>query len=385
MGWTVLDPARRRVGIVGAGMAGAACARTLADAGCEVQVFDKSRGAGGRMATRRASGMPEAGAAQVAFFDHGVPWWTAQTPEFAAFLAQAEAAGRVQRWAPRLVGNAGNAGAAGSTGAPVQPVQAMPGWVGLPDMPALCRWMLRDIPLHTECQVSALEAAEGRWRVLRDGEPVAQGLDAVVVAIPPAQAAVLWETHRPHRPKWAARAQAHPMSPCWTLMALTDEPPGDPARAGAWDELLPPSPPLARVIRQDAKPGRLRRPGLAQWVAHADPGWSEQHLESSPQEVQAHLGRALEQALGTALTWRHAVVHRWRYAQVAQPVAGQQAGEQVGGARCEWDAQAGLGACGDYLGAGAGEGGGGVEAAWWSGRALARAILGLSPFTIPRR
>ena len=48
----------RRVGIVGAGVAGAACARALADAGCAVQVFDKSRGVGGRMATRRASWVP---------------------------------------------------------------------------------------------------------------------------------------------------------------------------------------------------------------------------------------------------------------------------------------------------------------------------------------
>lgn len=344
----------RRVGIVGAGVAGAACARALADAGCAVQVFDKSRGVGGRMATRRASWMPEAGAAQAAFFDHGVPWWTAQSPEFAAFLAQAEAAGRVQRWAPRLAGGVG------------APVPAGHGWLGLPDMPALCRWMLRDIPVRTECQVSALAAAEGRWSVLGGGEPLARDLDAVVVAIPPAQAAVLWA---PHRPQWAARALAHPMSPCWTLMALTDEPPGDPAGAGGWDELLPPSSPLARIIRQDAKPGRLRTPGLAQWVAHADPDWSQQHLESDAQDVQAQLARALEQALGTALRWRHAVVHRWRYAQVVEQQAGQDPGPVAADARCEWDGQAGLGACGDHLG------GGGIEAAWLSGQAVAHAML----------
>jgi predicted NAD/FAD-dependent oxidoreductase len=196
---------------------------------------------------------------------------------------------------------------------------------------------------------------------------VAHDLDAVVVALPPAQAAALWA---PHRPQWAARALAHPMSPCWTLMALTDEPPGDPARAEGWDELLPTAPPLARVIRQDAKPGRLRTPGLAQWVAHADPGWSQQHLESDAQDVQAQLGRALEQALGTALVWRHAVVHRWRYAQVVEQQTGQDPGPVAADARCEWDGQAGLGACGDHLG------GGGIEAAWLSGRELARRMLG---------
>ncbi|OZA10292.1 MAG: NAD/FAD-dependent oxidoreductase, partial [Hydrogenophilales bacterium 17-62-8] len=45
--------ARLRAGIVGAGIAGASCAGTLAAAGWEVDVFDKARGAGGRLSTRR--------------------------------------------------------------------------------------------------------------------------------------------------------------------------------------------------------------------------------------------------------------------------------------------------------------------------------------------
>jgi renalase len=42
-----------RVGIVGAGISGLAAARTLTHGGHEVVVFEKSRGVGGRMATRR--------------------------------------------------------------------------------------------------------------------------------------------------------------------------------------------------------------------------------------------------------------------------------------------------------------------------------------------
>ena len=42
-----------RVAIIGAGIAGIACARLLTDAGHSVRMFDKSGGIGGRMATRR--------------------------------------------------------------------------------------------------------------------------------------------------------------------------------------------------------------------------------------------------------------------------------------------------------------------------------------------
>ena len=49
-----MSAARSRVAVIGAGMAGATCARLLADAGLDVTLFDKSRGVGGRMSTRRA-------------------------------------------------------------------------------------------------------------------------------------------------------------------------------------------------------------------------------------------------------------------------------------------------------------------------------------------
>ena len=45
-----------RVAVVGAGMAGLAAARSLVDKGHEVVVFEKSRGLGGRAATRRRDG-----------------------------------------------------------------------------------------------------------------------------------------------------------------------------------------------------------------------------------------------------------------------------------------------------------------------------------------
>ena len=53
-----------RIGIVGAGICGLAAAAELAAAGREVAVFDKSRGIGGRLATRRVDAMS---------FDHGAP------------------------------------------------------------------------------------------------------------------------------------------------------------------------------------------------------------------------------------------------------------------------------------------------------------------------
>jgi len=63
--------------VIGAGMAGVACARTLVQAGHRVTVFEKSRGAGGRMATRET---------EFGTFDHGTQYFTVRNPLFARAL-----------------------------------------------------------------------------------------------------------------------------------------------------------------------------------------------------------------------------------------------------------------------------------------------------------
>jgi len=63
------------IAIIGAGIAGLACATRLQQAGHNVSVFEKSRGLGGRMSPRRTDQWQ---------CDHGAQYFTARTPEFLA-------------------------------------------------------------------------------------------------------------------------------------------------------------------------------------------------------------------------------------------------------------------------------------------------------------
>ena len=67
----------KHIAIVGAGMAGIACARTLVQAGHRVTVFDKSQGLGGRMSTRGSA---------FGTFDHGAQYFTVRDDRFALAL-----------------------------------------------------------------------------------------------------------------------------------------------------------------------------------------------------------------------------------------------------------------------------------------------------------
>lgn len=347
-------PVRTRVAVIGAGMAGASCARWMADAGLEVQVFDKSRGVGGRMSTRRASWADAGGAERQARFDHGTPGFTAHAPEFVRFVEQAGRDGLLSRWAPRVAPDG------------YAPLDEPGLWVPVPDMPALCRALLAGLPVHTACTVEALRHTPAGWALASGGSTVGEGFDAVVVAIPLQQAAALV---RPHQAEWAQRAEALPMLPSWVLMGVSD----DPVPTPAWDLAWPTSGPLAWVVRNDAKPGRERVPGLAHWVVHATAQWSQTQLESLAAEVQAALQAAVAAWLGHPLAWHHAAVHRWRYASVPRATHTGAPPAAVAQGRCLWDAPSGLGVCGDALG------GAGVEGAWCSARALAALITDRRP------
>src|SRR3546814_12903191 len=79
------------IAIIGTGIAGLSAARTLHDAGQAVHLFDKSRGSGGRMASKRS----DAGS-----LDLGAPYFTARDRRFGETVRQWPSEGGVDHWSP---------------------------------------------------------------------------------------------------------------------------------------------------------------------------------------------------------------------------------------------------------------------------------------------
>lgn len=329
-----------RVAVVGAGLAGAVCARQLSCAAWRVQVFDKARGAGGRLATRRASWQDVQGRPRTTKFDHGGAGFVATTPAFQAFAEQALRAGWLAAWTPLAAPGTPDPG---------------PMYVPVPDMPRLNRELLSGIDFGWDTPIDALQRYDDGWRLRSRGEPLPGLFDAVILAMPAAQSAALLSTHAP---SWAQAAANVVMQPCWTLMGVAEAP-----AAAPWDVARPDHAVIELLSRNERRPGREAQPDEAHWVVHARADWSREHLEQAGDWVQCRLQDAVAECLGEPVRWRHAVVHRWRYAQVGLPLAAP-------GDSFWWNAASGLGVCGDFLG------GLGAEGAWQSGAALADAMLG---------
>jgi renalase len=336
-----------RIAVIGAGMAGAALTRALVDEGAAVHVFDKSRGPGGRLATRRVAWVDAQRNSRVTAFDHGTPCFSAKDASFRAAVAQAVHAGWVTTWQPRLHPQSMPWSEAD---------QCSAHFVAAPDMPQWCRKLVDGALPHWEQAVQSLRRTPRGWVVESSDVLWADAFDAVLLALPPAQAAPLLA---PHQREWAQRASLTAMQPCWTLMGISDPV----ANVRCWDMARPEPGALGLVLRNESRPGREARHDEVHWVVHAKAGWSRAHVDQDSAWIASAMQHALVEWLGVPMRWHHAVAHRWRYAM-------PQVGRHAVTPSCWWEGGMRLGVCGDFLG------GGGVEGAWLSAQSLLQVMQG---------
>ncbi len=319
------------IAVIGAGMAGLACASELARADAKVTVFERARGLGGRLATRRQAGLE---------FDHGAQFVTARSRAFVGYTQSALHAGTLANWRPRLMEDER-----------AWPTPIEDWWIGRPGMSALVRPLARNLDIASGISVRELVAGQRGWELQTDSGRQPRVFRAIAVAIPAPQALTLLGPHgRTFRHIHEVR-----MAPCWTGMYAFDYALDLGAEARRWTQG-----PLTWAACNSTKKDRAPLPQC--WVVHASSAWSREHLEMDAAEASVSLLHAFAAAVGQRLPAPvHAEAHRWRHAQV----------EHALGLPCLVDEESTAGACGDWCIAPR------VEAAFESGRSLAHSLLSM--------
>ena len=319
-----------KVAIIGAGIAGLRLGQILSGH-ADVQLFEKSRGLGGRMSTRRAEAFQ---------FDHGAQYFTAHGNTFQTFLRPFTETGTVERWSPRL---------AALGGAGESPEWSAPRYVASPGMNGLCKAMAQGLRVSLQNRIARIERnGSGPWRLTNQEGHACGHFDWVFSTAPAEQSARLM----PGEFSEKEMLDGARMLGCYSLMLggldTTDLP---------WDAATVQDSPIAWIAINSSKPGR---PAASSILCQSRNDWAEQHLEDAPADVQAKLTDAFRDATGLCAASAHYTsLHKWRFAKV----------ENAAGKPFLFDAENRLGAAGDWCGTGR------VEAAFDSATGLGEAIL----------
>ena len=317
------------VAVIGAGISGLAAARTLVDRGFDVTVFDKGRGVGGRMSTRRTD---------VGRLDHGAQYFTVKDERFRRCVDEWRDAGVVDRWDGRVIE---------LDGGRVSERAASDRFVGVPGMNAICKHLARNVVVSTGTRV--VSAGRGSMWKLATEDQLLGDFDWLIVSIPPQQAAGLLED----RTNLIPEIRAASFAPCWAAMFAFGDAIDFPA-----DGVFVKNSSVSWMCRNTSKPARLSSSEC--WVVHASADWSSQNIERDADSVAAELLAQFFHELQVEPTRPlNSVAHRWRY---ANPVRHLSEGFLHDGSQQ-------LLVCGDWCR------GSRVEAAFLSGTAAADALI----------
>jgi predicted NAD/FAD-dependent oxidoreductase len=313
--------AQFKAGIVGAGIAGACCAGILREAGWEVEIFEKSQGAGGRLATKRF----DAGWATL-----GSPFVSSKRDPFRSQLREWTRQG----WVKPVRGDVWS-GRANLTWAQAQ-LQNHYSFEIEPSQ--IVRNLMRDATLHTGAKVTALAP---RTITLEDGT-VRDDFDCVICAIPSPQAMSLLEG----LPRLRERLMETRYRPVWSFLMRWEGGPN--VDVIKFDDHL-----LNMAVRMPHG-----GPGL--WAVHASHEFSETYIDAHPMEAHTRAASALMGLLGLPWPVEVEAEHLWRYALPTSETTGFWFGDREHRVALIGDGVAGSG----------------VERAWESGFRFAKMLSG---------
>lgn len=247
------------IGIIGAGLAGLTCARALQRAGFSVTLFDKSRGIGGRVATRR---IPRDD--REIRVDHGLPYLSLQGERTGILIEEFLQKGIIEPRGENFYTS--------------------------PDgMNAIAKFLAADLDIRRDYLVTGVKVIENHWSIEgKDREAVA--VNALVVAIPAPQAADVFQASDLDTFLPVLRSISY--DPCITVIVGYPEPPS-----------IPENPNDTRAIVPNGNAPTV-------FVLHSSPEFASENIDRPDLEIvkQELLARS---GLPTP-EWSQ--IHRWRYA-----------------------------------------------------------------------
>ena len=310
-----LAGADRRIVVVGAGISGLLLAAALKARGESVVVLEKSRGLGGRLATKRVGG---------AVFDQGAQYFTARQAPFRALVAVWRTRGAVTEW----------------------PAADTDRLIGMPSMNAVGRLLAEGLDVRSESQVVSVRREAGHWLLEIDNQAAMRAGRLVLTAPVPQSLALLRSGGVLLPDRLWLDLQALTYHPCLALLVTLGGPSAVPVEG-----LAPHAGPV-RWLADNTKKG-ISAGAASAVTVHLEAEFSAAHYAGTEAELARLVLPVIEPWLGAPVL--NVGLHRWKFSEPTTTYAEPYV----------WRAEIGLGLAGD------GFGGPRVEGAALSALALA--------------
>lgn len=306
--------------VVGAGISGLLAANILVKHGIRTTILEKSRGVGGRMATRRMGGTR---------VDHGAQYFTVRDRIFDGWVESWENLGLVKEWFRRFPEESSELGHSRFCGRGA-----------MTDVP---KHLAADLNVELQARVSRLQFKDSHWYVHTEDGRQFDARFLLLTAPAPQSLQLVKDSNIVLRRQKLEALESIRYEPCLTLLAVLDGPSGlaEPGARKIHES------PLSWIADNQLKGVSADVPAV---TIHSDHAFAREHFDR-PREEAAEILLEAARPLLQANVVEHQC-HGWRYALPRSPFesgyflsrrhALMMAGDAFGGGRVEGAALSGI-------------------------------------------
>ena len=278
--------------IVGAGISGLLAARELSARNITITVLEKSRGVGGRMATRRlAEGVA----------DHGAQFLSARSRRFSDLLRDWRALGLIEVWSNGFAGPGPGDGGDGH-----------PRFFGTSGMTTVPKHIALTQNVLLNERVASVEVSGKSWIATTVDGLQFRG-NALILTSPLPQSLALLSSGETRLPDHLQReVEGIAYRPCLALLVSLDGPSSIPPPGGLHLGGEP-----VRWIADNRQKGIS--PELTTVTVHAGPAFSKANFEQPEQAIARILLESVRPLLGSRVLATQ--LHRWRFSEPASTLS----------------------------------------------------------------
>jgi renalase len=270
-----------KIAIIGAGFSGLVLANELkTNRNFEITFFEKSRGIGGRMATRYNEKWE---------FDHGTPFFEAKNSQFVNFLQPLIQSDIIAKWRPKITNNS-----------MIHINDDIEYYIGTPKINSLPKALSNGFNIQFETKITKMERQENKWHLTDDQSRKYGGFDFIITSTPPAQTYDIL----PDSCSYKGTLPTYEMLPQFVCLFGFDE------LKTNFDIMQVQNSKIETIVLNHTKNGRSSKPSV---VVYSSVKWSEENVNMDKNEVGRELLSELEHLLNT--TPQMIQTHRWLYSR----------------------------------------------------------------------